>query len=168
MSAHSNQTSEFSFCSKLILIILSFTHIACSTMSYRQKVISTMAIGAALGGAYGTSKTDYRNTHTAMYGSMGAAAGALVATALLNPDEKSEQLLLENKKLTSELSKYKMPEIISEGSAFKQGLPPDLLHIVKPGNWQRSKIDKWIQDPSDEFTWFHQDERFHMIPPEAK
>lgn len=127
-----------------------------------------MAVGAVVGGLYGQQMNTYKDTHTAMYSGIGAATGALVSNILLNPDENSEKLAEENKKLTEELNKFKTPLPVAEGkNLFSTPIPKDLSRVIRPGEWRRYKLDQWVKDNSQENVWYRQTEMFEIIPPES-
>nr|BFD69029.1 hypothetical protein HAGR004_40510 [Bdellovibrio sp. HAGR004] len=156
MNAHSK-------ISVLILFVLSLFGCASST---KGKVLRNTLLAGAAGAAYGSTRSDYKATHAAMYGASTAALAALVSIYAYDPDKSNEELRKETAELKYKLDQLEKPSLIDRGnSLFKSQIPSSLAKLVQPGEWKHYKLDQWIQDPSNPNVWLRQVEMYEIIPP---
>lgn len=136
---------------------------ACAS-SQKGKIIQWAAAGGAIGGTYGSSRTDYQDKNAMMYGAVGAAIGALAGLYYHDPDKHSENLVLENQKLKKDLELIQTPKVLVETPAtFNTKIPEKYKKLINPGEWRISEIDQWIEESENRLI--HQDKIMELIPP---
>lgn len=129
-----------------------------------------MAIGAAVGGLVGQSRSENREAYSAMYAGIGAATAGAISALVNVPDEN--QIKKENENLKEQVRKFEkqlQPQLVQQGnSLFSSPIPKEVSSLVEPGEWKRYKMDQWVQDQNQPNTWYRQVEMFEIIPPVAR
>lgn len=139
---------------------------ACATTT-KGKVAEWTVLGGLAGGAYGSSRPEYKDQNAVMYGAVGAAIGALAAVYYHDPDKQTEQLRLENAKLKKDLDAFSEPKVLVETPAtFNSRIPEKYKRLINPGEWRVAEIDQWIEDGENRLI--HQDKVMELIPPSLK
>lgn len=150
-------------CSSVLLLS------ACAT-THKGKVFESMAIGAVVGGLYGASRSEFKHENAALYGSMGAAAGAAYAEFTGDIDKENQKKLEAFNELEETLNKSSRDSIsrdsIFNGSAVvsPNRIPPKLKKVLNHGNLTGFKADEWIDWGENRAA--HIDEIWELNPAE--
>ncbi len=161
----SDKIKNITFLSKQTLFVLSVTSILCScATSQKGKIVEWTFLGAAIGGAYGTTRLQEADKNALMYGALGAALGAMAGLYYFDPDKFSEKLANENQNLKKELDLIQSPKVLFETPAtFNTKIPEKYKKLINPGEWKISEINQWVEESENRLI--HQDKIMELVPP---
>ncbi|MCE3009748.1 MAG: hypothetical protein LW875_03955 [Proteobacteria bacterium] len=156
--------------SKLLVPSLMFLLSGCASQSQKDTFVRDMALGALVGVAVASGKSNNREAYALMYGGLGAAAAGVVSGATrIKELEKTQKSAQYFEKKAQELEAQQKPKLFDQGQGlFATPLPKEVTSLVEPGEWKRYKLDQWVQDPTQPNTWYRQVEMFEITPPTAK
>lgn len=148
-----------------ILILCLLSSFGCASSTKGKVLRNTLLVGAA-GATYGSTRGDYKATHSVMYGASAAALAAIASIYAYDPDKSNDELRKETAELKYKLDQLEKPSLINQGnSLFNSQMPGSLAKLVQPGEWKHYKLDQWVQDPSNPNIWLRQVEMYEVIPP---
>ena len=141
----------------------------CGHLTSRTERLLTIGTGFSIGATIGASRPDEKFKNALMYGGLIGVLSAVSAEALIDDAPKIEQLRKETivlKEANEALKLKNQPRLEQQGASLMNSpLPKDTRHLIKPGEWKRYKLDRWVQDESNENLWYRQTEMFEVIPP---
>lgn len=157
---------------KLITFILFITIFSGCATSINGKTTRNALIAGTLGAAYGNSRDEYKTTHAAMYGAMGAFLGAMVSLYYYDPDKEIADLRKQNTELAKSMNEFS--ENIDTPKARKthsgpalrnyQSIPEKYRSKITPGEWSLMQIDE--VERVDENRLVRKTEMLEIKPPQ--
>lgn len=141
--------------------LLSLT--ACSGTP-REKTLSLMLSGVAMGAAYGASRPEMKRENAFIFGGSLGLVGAATGLYLFGDDVRLTQMEKERDYIKMELEKKSKGTLIKELPAtFSAKIPKQYLPLVRPGSWRVMEIDEWVEDGENRLI--HQDKIMELVPP---
>ena len=152
------------------LILLGLLLNSCAT--HRQSQLSSMGVGAIVGGAIGSMsapKDESKLSHGVLWAALLSSSFAIASLYLFDNEKASQDFKAEAEALKSELMKFKKseaPRLLSQGTGlFKSSLPDEARKLISPGEWRKYSVDQWVQDSGNPNTWLHYNLMYEFIPP---
>ena len=143
-----------------------------SCATHRQSQLSSMGVGAILGGSIGAimaPKDESKLTHGALWAGILSSTLALASLYVFDNQKASDDFKAESESLKLELMKFKKseaPRLLSQGSGlFSKSLPDEARKLISPGEWRKYSVDQWVQDSGNPNTWLHYNLMYEFIPP---
>ncbi len=158
-----------------LAVIISVCACACATTSNRTKIITTMVVGAVLGGTVGAMsapKNEQAAAHGLLWGGVTAASVGVAGLFIFDEQKRSAEFERQGVLLRKELDAvrgegagYHGPQLLYESNApFGKDIPTEYQPLVRPGQWSVYKLNQWI--PHGEGLLIHQDRMVKLVPPQ--
>lgn len=149
---------------RLLFILLTSSCLSACALTPREKTLSLMATGVALGAVYGASRAEMKRENAFIFGgSLGVLAAGFGLT-VFNEDREIQDLKAQNGILRVELERKSKGKILAEQPAtFSAKIPKQYLPLVRPGSWKILEIDQWVEDGENRLI--HQDKIMELVPP---
>lgn len=149
---------------RLLFILLTSSCLSACALTPREKTLSLMATGVALGAVYGATRAEMKRENAFIFGgSLGLLAAGFGLT-VFNDDERVANLEKASELLKMELEKKSKGTLIKELPAtFSAKIPKQYLPLVRPGSWKVLEIDQWVEDGENRLI--HQDKVMELVPP---
>lgn len=149
---------------RLLFILLTSSCLSACALTPREKTLSLMATGVALGAVYGASRAEMKRENAFIFGGSLGVLAAGMGLLLFNDDDRVARLENERDYLKQELEKKAKGTLIKELPAtFSAKIPKQYLPLVRPGSWKILEIDQWVEDGENRLI--HQDKIMELTPP---
>ncbi|MBC7429991.1 MAG: hypothetical protein H7336_15360 [Bacteriovorax sp.] len=153
---------------KFVLLILStFSLNGCANMSFKQKIATNMAIGAAVGILAGIGEKEHKKELSLMYAGLAASGAALATIYVTDPSSDAERLRGEMAKMQADFDAAMKPQVEAASSGLMNSKVPEKYKaMINPGEWVIYSMDQWVEESENKLI--HQDKMMELIPPSLK
>lgn len=153
---------------RIKLLLIHFCLLSsCANQTFKQQIVTNMAIGAAVGLLVGAGEKDYKKEHAIMYAGIASSGASLATIYLSNSDSEADRLRAQIAKIQTDFDAATNPQIeASSTGLLSSKIPEKYKSMINPGEWKIYSLDQWIEDGENRLI--HQDKMMELNPPSLK